>query len=95
MQACRGAFCTPRVNDFNGDYTKVEVALISGEEDLLAGQFKVLDNENNEEYYPNVPIELVDAIAEKHGGIAMPLESVEGEAVKVKSRKKDFIDKLR
>ena len=66
IQAKYGLHCTPRIDDAE-EYTEVEIAYLSEEEELLAEY-------RNDDYeyiplYSYVPVLLVSVILAKHGGI--------------------------
>lgn len=67
IQASDGHYCSPRVK---GDvtYDTVELGFPSIEEPLIAGYAEDPDNLTNT-VYGWVPVEIVDQVIEKHGGI--------------------------
>lgn len=69
VQAGKGLNCLPKVNLRSGKYDKVEVRYPSEPEELIKEYAK--DNCClTDTIYPYVPIETVDQIIEKHGGMA-------------------------
>ena len=69
IQANEFAYCTPRKN-YNGIYTNVELGYPS-EADELINEYAEASHLFNftETVYPYVPIEIVEKLIEKHGGI--------------------------
>lgn len=68
VQASEYHYCEPRKALPNGNYSLVEIGFPSCEEELLA---EYAENEFNltESVYGYVPIEIVNQVIEKHGGI--------------------------
>ena len=68
VQAGVGIYSLPRANLKNGIYTAVEIGFPSEKEDLIC---KYAENPNyyTETVYGYVPIEVVEAVIEKHGGM--------------------------
>lgn len=68
IQASKMHYCSPRVNLASCEYTKVELGCLSDtEEELLP----YAENESRPKFtvYGYVPVETVDAVLAKHGGI--------------------------
>lgn len=67
VQANIYAYCSPRKNhaDF---YSKVELGYPNREDDLI-NDYAEDPNEPTETVYGYVPVEIVDQLLEKHGGI--------------------------
>ena len=69
VQAHDGAYCSPRVNSTSTDYYfEVEVGFPSDREELLMEYVEDYDNPTNT-VYGYVPVEVVQEVIEKHGGI--------------------------
>lgn len=68
VQASRFNYCTPRENLADGNYTSVEVGFPNAEEPELNA---FIEGKGNpcKAIYPYVPIEVIDKIIKKHGGI--------------------------
>lgn len=80
VQASRTHYCLPRQDDAKS-YTEVEVGYPSEEEEYLTpfaelGATNSLGTKLTEQVYPCVPVEIIDRVIEKHGGV------LEGEAPK-------------
>ena len=68
VQAGEGIYCIPRVNLSSGGYVEVEIGFPSEKEDLICRYAE--DSSNyTETVYPYVPVELVEKVIEKHGGM--------------------------
>lgn len=67
VQAGYFLYSTPRVNLESGDYTEVEIGFPSEKEDLIC-VFAESHADYTETVYPYVPVEVVEAVIEKHGG---------------------------
>lgn len=67
VQAGYGVYCTPRKKLEDGNYSTVELGFPSEEDELI------MEYAESEDYtftvYPYVPIEVVEQLIEKHGGI--------------------------
>lgn len=71
IQASRVHHCTPR-SDEAEEYEAVELGFPSEKEDLILSYMEDLDGEEfTKTIYPYVPIEIVDKMLEKHGGIVV------------------------
>lgn len=70
IQASHVHYCEPRENLKSGDYTKVEIGFPNKIEELL---MPYAENEHDylDSVYPYVPIEIVEAVIQKHGGMAV------------------------
>jgi hypothetical protein len=72
VQAHAGAYCTPRLSNYEGEYSRVECGFPNREVPELA-EWKDGDNENRasdtESVYGYVPVSVVLALIEKHGGL--------------------------
>lgn len=68
VQASECHYCTPCVSGYI-EYNCVEIGFPSSEESLLS-QYAESPDEPTETVYGYVPIEVVDAVIEKHGGFA-------------------------
>lgn len=70
IQASHVHYCEPRENLKSGCYAKVEIGYPSEIEDLL---IPYAENEHNylDSVYPYVPIAVVEAVIQKHGGMAV------------------------
>jgi hypothetical protein len=65
VQASQEHYCYPKETRFDGEYETTEVAFVDdGEEEILKPYFNF-----DEGLYPQVPVEVVDEIITKHGGI--------------------------
>lgn len=62
IQAGRLLYCTPRMNLETGEYSKVELGFPS-ERDVLIERYR------EDDIYPYTPIEVVEKLVQKHGGI--------------------------
>lgn len=67
IQAEAYAYCTPRLNLADG-YTAVELGYPNEPEELIMDYAE--DENYTDTVYGYVPIEVVDKVLEKHGGIA-------------------------
>lgn len=72
VQASSSHYCTPRRNLFNGDYETVEIGFPSEKEDLLI-DYAEIEEELTKTVYGYVPVEVVEEIIKKHGGIKYEL----------------------
>lgn len=68
VQASAYHYCSPRINDAE-QYETVELGFPSAEEPLIA-DFAENPYDLTAGVYPYVPIEIVNKLIEKHGGIA-------------------------
>ena len=69
VQAHYGAYCAPRVDHTDTDYYfEVEVGFPSEREELLMEYVEDYDNPTDT-VYSYVPVEVVQEVIEKHGGI--------------------------
>ena len=69
VQAHYGAYCAPRVDHTDTDYYfEVEVGFPSEREELLMEYVEDYDNPTDT-VYGYVPVEVVQEVIEKHGGI--------------------------
>lgn len=68
VQAGYGLYCTPRCNLANGDYSHVEIGFPSEAEELIQ-EYAEGSGDYTSTVYPYVPVELVEKVIEKHGGI--------------------------
>ena len=68
VQAGYCLYCTPRLDMSNGCYETVEIGFPSKKEDLI---IEYAENSSNytKTVYGYVPVEVVEAVIEKHGGI--------------------------
>ena len=60
-------YCRPRIND--GPYTHVECGYPSEQEDLLMPFIETDREDPTSSVYPFTPVEVVNAVIEKHGGM--------------------------
>lgn len=67
VQGHYGAYSTPR-DDFAGHYTRVEVGFPSSQEELLM-PFMDGDGDPTNSVYGYVPIDVIEQIVAKHGGL--------------------------
>lgn len=68
IQASAGHYCHPRMT-FEGPYTEVELGYPSCSEELLIPYMEDDCCEPENTVYPYVPVEVVDKVIKKHGGI--------------------------
>lgn len=68
IQASSTHYCTPQSDEENINFKNVELAYPSRKDDLI---LKFAENRDNptSTVYPQVPIEIVNQLLEKHGGI--------------------------
>lgn len=67
VQAGRAIYNCPRENVKSGDYTAVEIGFPSAKEELIC---EYAEDENyTATIYPYVPVEVVEKVIEKHGGM--------------------------
>lgn len=66
IQANRNAYCAPRANDFV-EYEKVELGFPSEIDELIEDYSE--EPGSTDTVYGYVPVELVEQLLEKHGGI--------------------------
>lgn len=69
VQAGYYLYSTPRANLESGNYTEVEIGFPSEKEDLICG-FAEDHSDYTETVYPYVPIEIVENVIQKHGGMS-------------------------
>ena len=67
VQASEFHYCLPRNND--GPHTHVEVGFPSDKEELLLPYAESYNDGEDTGIYPRVPVEIVEAIIKKHGGL--------------------------
>lgn len=70
VQASRFHYCTPRETLKSGNYDAWEIGFPSAKEEALLPYIDDGDKDPTDTVYGYVPTELVDAVLEKHGGIA-------------------------
>lgn len=70
IQANRFAYCNPRITHA-GDYVSVELGFPTRPDDLIM-EYAEDPSDPTETVYGYVPVEVVDALLEKHGGIVVP-----------------------
>jgi len=68
VQAAFHCYCAPRASLKDGDYYEVEIGFPSNKEDLIMNYISD-DSDPTETVYGYVPVELVDQVIEKHGGL--------------------------
>lgn len=72
VQANSGAYCEPRISlwpdNWGNGYSSVEIGFPSEREDLIMKYAEDFDDPTGT-VYGYVPVEIVDKIIEKHGGI--------------------------
>lgn len=68
VQAGEAIYCTPRINIKSGNYEDVEIGFPSEKEDLICG-YAEDPRFYTETVYPYVPVEVVEKVIEKHGGM--------------------------
>lgn len=68
IQASSTHYCTPQSDEENINFKNVELAYPSRKDDLI---LKFAENRDNptSTIYPQVPIEIVNQLLKKHGGI--------------------------
>lgn len=75
VQASEGVYCSPRVDpDETGYYFKVEIGYPSDREELIM-QYAEDSDQPTDTVYGYVPVEVVVAVVEKHGGIKVHKET--------------------
>ena len=67
IQAGSGIYCTPRANREDGMYFTVELGFPSEEDELINEYAECTDY--TETIYAYVPVEVVEKLLRKHGGI--------------------------
>ena len=67
VQAGDCIYSTPRANLKSGHYTEVEIGFPSEKEELISRYAESRDYTNT--VYPYVPVEIVEKVIEKHGGM--------------------------
>jgi hypothetical protein len=67
VQASRGHYCVPKSD--TGPWTHVEAGYPSQEEELLMPYIESGAADPTSSVYPYVPMEIINQIAEKHGGV--------------------------
>ena len=67
VQASHTHYCTPRDN--RGPYSHVECGYPSEKDELLIPFIEVRTDDPTSTVYPWVPVEVVEAVIEKHGGM--------------------------
>ncbi len=70
VQASSFHYCSPRENLLDQDYDKVELGFPSAEDSLIIDYAEDPDDPT-QSVYGWVPIEIVEELVEKHGGIKM------------------------
>ena len=69
IQATEYTYCTPAMNHARS-YTDVELGFPSEEDKLINEYTEYLEDDTyTDTVYPYVPVEIVDKLIEKHGGI--------------------------
>lgn len=68
IQASENHYCSPRKNGLH-EYNKVELGFPSAEDELI-NDYAEEDEDYTNTVYGYVPVEVVDQLLEKHGGIA-------------------------
>lgn len=68
VQASKFHYCEPRLDLASGEYDAVEIGFPTMAEDLLI-EYAECPSKPTETVYGRVPVETVDAVIEKHGGI--------------------------
>ena len=68
IQANDCAYCHPRTS-FDTDYTEVELGFPSAADELIVDEYAEDPTDPTETVYAYVPVEIVDQLVEKHGGI--------------------------
>lgn len=68
IQAAQNACCRPRVT-YGGPYIKVELGYPNEPEPIIFDYREDPDDDYISTVYPYVPVEIVDEIIKKHGGI--------------------------
>lgn len=68
VQAGEFLYCEPRIDLPNGEYDSVEIGFPNQEENLIK-EFAEDSSSLTDTIYPYVPVEIVDKVIEKHGGI--------------------------
>lgn len=68
VQAGEAIYCMPRVNLRSGGYVEVEIGFPSEKEDLIC-QYAENSADYTKTVYPYVPVEVVEKVIEKHGGM--------------------------
>lgn len=68
VQAGFYLYSTPRADMESGNYEEVEIGFPNAKEDLIC-QYAEDPRDYTETVYPYVPVEVVEAVIEKHGGI--------------------------
>ena len=74
VQASDGHYCNPRRNLPDGDYSTAEIGFPSAVEELIS-EYAEDSSDLTETVYGYVPIEVVDAVIQKHGGISTGKET--------------------
>ena len=69
VQASSFHYCQPRKNLPNGEYQEVEIGFPSAEEELISAYAEYPDK-LTKTVYGYVPIDIVEKVIEKHGGVA-------------------------
>lgn len=70
VQASYFHYCKPRINLPDGNYEAVEIGFPSEKEELIM-EFAEDDKDPTDTVYGYVPIEIVEKVIEKHGGMKM------------------------
>lgn len=73
IQASSFHYCNPR-RTFEGPYTELELGYPSCSEELLMPYIENDSREPEDTVYPYVPVEVVDEMIQKHGGIIYDTE---------------------
>lgn len=68
VQAGDFLYCTPRTNMKSGNYETVEIGFPSKKEELIC-EYAENSSDYTETVYPYVPVEIVEQVIEKHGGM--------------------------
>ena len=68
VQASYSCYCEPRYTLKNCNYTSAEIGFPSEREPLIIG-YAEMPEHPTDTVYPYTPIELIDAVIKKHGGI--------------------------
>lgn len=68
VQASNFHYCNPREDLMDGEYDEVEIGFPSQKEDLIM-EYAECPDEPTDTVYGWVPVEIVNEVIEKHGGI--------------------------
>lgn len=90
VQASENHYCTPQISVFGLDYDEVELGFPSEPDELING-YAEDPSDYTDTVYGWVPMEIVEKLIEKHGGIKGPDEEVLKRMEERAKNKSDYV----